>query len=55
MRVLLTGGAGSVVLSNVIPEDGVAIGALSSIIRNYRDFGVYCGILAKIIKEQKVY
>lgn len=46
-------GAGSVILPNVILEDGVAIGALSLVTRNCEEFGVYSGVPARKIKDRK--
>jgi acetyltransferase-like isoleucine patch superfamily enzyme len=46
-------GAGSVVLPGVILEQGVAIGALSLVKERCREFGIYCGIPAKLVAERK--
>jgi len=46
-------GSGSVILPNVILEDGVAIGALSLVTKDCDAFGVYIGTPAKKIKERK--
>lgn len=46
-------GAGSVILPNVILEDGVAIGSLSLVTRNCEEFGIYAGNPAKKIKSRK--
>lgn len=46
-------GAGSVILPNVILEDGVAIGALSLVTKNCEEFGIYAGNPAKKIKSRK--
>ena len=45
-------GSGSVILPNVILEDGVAVGALSLVTKNCTEFGVYIGTPAKRIKER---
>ena len=46
-------GSGSVILPNVILEDGVAIGALSLVTKDCDAFGVYIGTPAKKVKERK--
>lgn len=46
-------GSGSVILPNVILEDGVAVGALSLVTKDCDAFGVYIGTPAKKIKERK--
>lgn len=46
-------GSGSVILPNVILEDGVAIGALSLVNRSCEAFSIYSGVPAKKIKERK--
>lgn len=45
-------GSGSVILPNVILEDGVAIGALSLVNRSCGSFGIYSGVPAKKIKSR---
>ena len=45
-------GSGSIILPNVIIEDGVAVGALSLIKSNCKSFNIYAGIPAKIIKKR---
>lgn len=45
-------GSGSVILPNVILEDGVAVGALSLVTKSCMEFGVYIGNPAKRIKER---
>ena len=46
-------GSGSVILPGVTLEEGVAIGALSLVQKNCKDFGIYFGSPAKLIKERK--
>lgn len=46
-------GSGSVILPNVILEDGVAVGALSLVTKSCTEFSVYIGVPAKKIKERK--
>jgi galactoside O-acetyltransferase len=46
-------GCGSVILPNVVIGEGAAIGALSLVKDNCIDFGVYCGVPAKLIKARK--
>ena len=46
-------GSGSVILPNVILEDGVAVGALSLVTKDCGAFGVYIGTPAKREKERK--
>lgn len=46
-------GSGSIVLPNVILEEGVAVGALSLIRKNCEAFGIYSGSPAKKIGERK--
>ncbi|MNG12785.1 dTDP-4-amino-4,6-dideoxy-D-glucose acyltransferase [compost metagenome] len=46
-------GAGSVVLPDVILEEGVAVGALSLVSKSCKAFGIYSGVPAKRIKERK--
>lgn len=46
-------GSGSVILPNVILEDGVAVGALSLVTKDCGAFGVYIGTPAKKVKERK--
>ncbi|MBW8017469.1 MAG: acyltransferase [Planctomycetes bacterium] len=45
-------GTGSVVLPNVVIEDGVFIGALSLISKNCKPFSIYGGIPAKRLKKR---
>lgn len=45
-------GAGSVILPDVELETGVAVGALSLVNRNCREFGIYSGVPARRIKER---
>lgn len=45
-------GAGSVVLPNVVIEEGVYVGALSLVSKSCEPFGIYAGIPAKRIKER---
>lgn len=45
-------GSGSVVLPNLIIEDGVSIGALSLVKKNCKSFCLYGGIPAKLIKKR---
>ena len=45
-------GSGSVILPNVILEDGVAVGALSLVTKDCGAFGVYIGTPAKRVKER---
>lgn len=45
-------GSGSVILPNVVLEEGVAIGSLSLVNRPCKAFGVYSGVPAKRIKER---
>lgn len=46
-------GSGSVILPNVVLEDGVAVGALSMVKEDCKYFGIYMGNPAKKIKERK--
>ena len=46
-------GSGSIILPNVILEEGVAVGALSLIRKNCEAFGIYSGSPAKKIGERK--
>lgn len=46
-------GSGSVILPNVIVEEGVAIGALSLVKENCQSFGIYAGNPAKFIKKRE--
>ena len=46
-------GSGSIILPNVILEEGVAIGALSLVKQNCQRFGIYAGVPAKKIAERK--
>ncbi|WP_296205428.1 acyltransferase [Psychrobacter sp. UBA3962] len=46
-------GSGSVILPNVILEEGVAVGALSLVNKSCKAFGIYLGVPAKRIKERK--
>lgn len=46
-------GSGSIILPNVILEEGVAVGALSLIRKNCEAFGIYSGSPAKRISERK--
>ena len=45
-------GSGSVILPNVTLEDGVAIGALSLVTKDCKEFGVYMGVPAKRMKDR---
>jgi galactoside O-acetyltransferase len=45
-------GSGSIILPNVILEEGVCIGALSLVTRNCKGFTIYAGIPAKEIKPR---
>ena len=45
-------GAGSVVLPNVIIEEGCAIGAMSLVRKNCKEFSIYAGCPAKKIGER---
>lgn len=45
-------GSGSIILPNVILEEGVCIGALSLVKKNCKSFYVYAGIPAKLIKKR---
>ncbi|WP_083928289.1 acyltransferase [Marinobacterium rhizophilum] len=46
-------GSGTVVLPGVTLEDGVAVGAISLVNKNCKEFGIYSGVPAKRIKERK--
>jgi dTDP-4-amino-4,6-dideoxy-D-glucose acyltransferase len=46
-------GAGSVILPGVTLHEGVAIGALSLVTKSCDEFGIYCGVPARRIKERK--
>jgi galactoside O-acetyltransferase len=46
-------GAGSIILPDVILEEGVAIGALSLVKNNCQSFGIYVGVPAKKMGERK--
>lgn len=46
-------GSGCVILPGVTLNEGVAIGALSLVAKNCKNFGVYMGVPAKKIKERK--
>ncbi|MND64857.1 dTDP-4-amino-4,6-dideoxy-D-glucose acyltransferase [compost metagenome] len=46
-------GSGSIVLPGVTLEQGVAIGALSLVSKNCREFGIYSGVPIRRIKERK--
>jgi galactoside O-acetyltransferase len=46
-------GCGSVILPGAKLEDGVAIGALSLVQRNCKEFGIYAGMPARLIKQRK--
>lgn len=45
-------GSGTVILPGIVLEKGVAVGALSLVTKNCREFGVYIGTPAKKIKER---
>ena len=45
-------GAGSIILPNVLLEEGVAIGALSLVKSNCQAFGIYAGVPAKKMAER---
>ncbi|OGH16801.1 MAG: hypothetical protein A3C30_00470 [Candidatus Levybacteria bacterium RIFCSPHIGHO2_02_FULL_40_18] len=45
-------GSGSIILPNIILEDGVCVGALSLIKNNCKSFCIYGGIPAKFIKKR---
>lgn len=45
-------GVGSIILPNVVLEEGVSIGALSLVKENCKSFYMYGGIPAKIIKKR---
>jgi galactoside O-acetyltransferase len=46
-------GSGSVILPSVTLETGVAVGALSLVNKNCKEFGIYIGTPVKRIKERK--
>lgn len=46
-------GSGSIVLPGVILEEGVAVGALSLVSKDCKEFGIYFGVPARRIKERK--
>jgi len=46
-------GSGSVILPGVTLERGVAVGALSLIKKDCKEFGMYAGIPARLITERK--
>jgi dTDP-4-amino-4,6-dideoxy-D-glucose acyltransferase len=46
-------GSGSIVLPDVVLEEGVAVGALSLVTKNCAAFGIYAGVPAKRIKNRK--
>ena len=46
-------GSGSILLPGVTLEQGVAIGALSLVSKNCKEFGIYSGVPSKRIKERK--
>jgi len=46
-------GAGSIVLPGAILEEGVAVGALSLVSGNCKEFGIYSGVPAKKIRDRK--
>lgn len=46
-------GSGTVILPGITLEEGVAVGALSLVIKNCDAFGIYAGNPAKRIKERK--
>ena len=46
-------GSGSIILPNVILEEGVAIGALSLVKQKCSRFGIYAGVPAKRIAERE--
>jgi galactoside O-acetyltransferase len=46
-------GCGSIILPNVILEDGVVIGALSLIRKKCEEFWIYSGVPAKKVSERK--
>lgn len=45
-------GSGSIILPNVVLEEGVCIGALSLVKENCTYFGVYAGVPARFIKKR---
>lgn len=46
-------GCGSIVLPGVTLEEGVAVGALSLVSKDCKEFGIYSGVPAKRIKKRK--
>jgi len=46
-------GAGSIILPNVIIEEGVAVGAMSLVNKNTEPWKIYAGIPIKYLKERK--
>jgi galactoside O-acetyltransferase len=46
-------GCGSVILPGVTLEEGVAVGALSLVQKSCKEFGVYAGAPARLIKQRK--
>lgn len=45
-------GSGCTILPNVVIGEGVAVGAMSLITGTLPDWGIYCGIPAKFLKER---
>lgn len=46
-------GSGCILLPGVILEEGVAVGALSLVSKDCKEFGIYFGVPARRIKERK--
>jgi acetyltransferase-like isoleucine patch superfamily enzyme len=46
-------GAGSVILPNIILEEGVAVGALSLVTKSFESYNIIVGNPAKILKSRK--
>lgn len=46
-------GSGTVILPGVTLEEGAAVGALSLVTKNCKEFGIYIGVPAKYIKDRK--
>ncbi|MEH6649462.1 MAG: acyltransferase [Motiliproteus sp.] len=46
-------GSGSIILPGITLEEGVAIGALSLVNRNCKEFGIYTGNPVRRVKERK--
>lgn len=46
-------GAGSVILPEVTLGEGVAVGALSMVVRDLQPWGIYTGVPAKRVKERE--